>query len=342
MGGSCSSWSPAWKYKLFLAVLLFSGHAFVLAQVWRRPRSHRALISPPDPRVTRQFAVFVITSNQSNAERVVPLMEMWGYRMRNYSRVAAFKFMSIEAPGLEQFPSLEVPRRYKDLYENLTHKPSQYYQFDLTIKDAYALSYCVRNTTAGWCFRLMDDTYVNDEGFDAFVAHLDALPDPFEKEIVLGNCMTCRPTGWYLQGGSGMVFSRRAAERFLDFQDEWITALNVFEDFHVIRIAEQLGLTSHDADCPYFSGHFLRRKWWQRFSWNNSDNFPLCPESLANESYCNHRLFPYHKVAFVHALKNFMTQQLWRNWFDRMPRDAMMYYIGTTLHICRARMNEYV
>ena len=323
-----------------LAIFIVISHVLMFGKFYFQSCRRHYRLEMVDLDQRRRFAIFILTSGSTNYQRIPQLMNMWGYRMMNYSRVSDFKFLTIDVPGFEQFSSLSVPQSYRKLYKNLTKRPKRYYNFDLAIKDAWALLDCVKNTTAAWCFRLMDDTYVNPEGFKMFVENLDTLGDPWEKEIILGNCLARNRRKWFLQGGSGIVFSRRAAERFIEFHEEWITSLNIHEDGHITRIAERFGITSQSADSPFFAGHFLDPGVWQNFSWNSPTDFPICPEVVGTERHCNHHLIPYHNVAFLHCIPAFMNQEAWQTWFKNVPRDAMMYFTGKTFQLCRARINN--
>jgi hypothetical protein len=281
---------------------------------------------------------FVILSSNLTKGRVRPMMEAWGNSVRYYPAISDFYFLSIEDPAMSDLPSIDLPPSYSDLYPKLVYLKPHEVSVQLVIKDAYAMEYCVTNTSADWCFRLMDDLYINEEGLDDFIEHLRTLPDPRTTAMVFGNCMDTKTVQFYLQGGSGYMFSRRAAELMVAQKNDWIVNVREWEDFHLTNFLTSLNLTSQDVDSPYFTGHFIRWAWWDRFKWNNTEiDFPDCPDEIPEQRECSHRLFPYHKVVFVHALKAYMTEPRWQKWFAEAPRDAWLYYGGTGFNICRGK-----
>jgi hypothetical protein len=328
---------------LIALLLLF----FFRRKVWERihsgPRIRRIrIISGFRVVGSRSYPklAFVIITSHFSEKRVRPLMQMWGNSVRRHRAISNFVFLSIESPAMKDLPSITVPAAYRGLYPKLRHHKPGHVSVQLVMKDAYVMEYCVKNTSADWCFRLMDDLYINEPGLDGFVEYLMALPDPRTTIMVLGNCMDTPSVKFYLQGGSGYAFSRRAAELMVERKDQWITSVQEWEDFHLTHFLTGVGLTSQMIDSVYFTGHFIRWAWWGRFRWNNPIDYPDCPAVLRREAQCNHQMFPYHKMVFIHALKDYMKQQNWREWFTKMPRDAVVYYIGTGIRICRGNLSS--
>jgi hypothetical protein len=208
------------------------------------------------------------------------------------------------------------------------------------MNDAYALEYCATNTSADWCFRLMDDVYVNEEGIEWMLKWLASLDDPRTTAMVFGNCMPTASCEFYLQGGSGYGFSRRAAQMMVDVKQDWITSINTVEDFHITQFIRHLDVPSWKCESPFFTGHFMRWALWLRWNWHSRQYFMPCPLRLQKEAVCAHSLYPYHKVVFVHSLRTHMTQDRWHTWMKAAPRTTMFFYSGSGYQICEAQPGQ--
>jgi hypothetical protein len=282
-----------------------------------------------------KLGFFFLTSNITTRTRVLDMMKYWGDRVRHHPAVSDFVFASIEDPAFAHLPSIDVFPRYSALSAKYRDfRPDKVgIGIQLIIKDIFVMDYCVHNTSADWCFRLMDDLYVNEAAFDDFVTWIALHPNPRTTPYMLGNCLLHKDVDFYLQGGSGYCFSRNAAERIVAVADEWIPKIDLWEDFYITKFIKSVGVRSETCDSPYFSGHFIRWALWGRWNWTSAfvDN---CPQSLPKEKFCDHQLVPVKKLVFIHSLKYWMTQERWANWMAAVPNNAMIYYVESAPTFC--------
>jgi hypothetical protein len=208
----------------------------------------------------------------------------------------------------------------------------------LIVKDLTYADHCLTSTKADWCFRLCDDAYGSINAFDKLLESLYQMGDPKTQTMVVGNCVhkSEGPT-WWLQGGAGWAMSRRAIKEFLGFGDEWALNASLQEDAHFSKALIRLGLNSTQVDSPYFSGHFLWPEEYQVWDWKNSEIYKLCPEEIAPQTFCSHRLVPYSDIVFHHSARFYMGHKNWTDWLADVPDDAMIWYDNRTLRICRRR-----
>ena len=59
----------------------------------------------------------------------------------------------------------------------------------------------------------MDDTYVNFDRYEEFLDWLRHRKNPQTELMAFGNWLSWGQGTYYLQGGSGYIFSRRAARK---------------------------------------------------------------------------------------------------------------------------------
>jgi hypothetical protein len=264
-----------------LAWLLFFGFEITLIFI-HLDTPVLSLCFPPKRHPIPSLGLFFLTSNITTRTRVTGMMETWGNHIRHHPAVTAFIFASIEDPAYSYLPSVKVFPHYSKLYSRLRFTSWRNIGVQLIIKDVFTMEYCVRNTTADWCFRLMDDLYVNEAAFDDFVEWIASHPNPRSTPYIIGNCVTHPSTGFYLQGGSGYCFSRAAAERLVETYEEFIPGINIPEDMYLTKFIKMLGLDSQACDCPYFSGHFIGYGLWKQWNWTKKF-VGDCPPTLQKE-----------------------------------------------------------
>lgn len=291
--------------------------------------------SPSDSNGLR-VAIMIISSKQSNEERIPNLMEVWGRKMMKHPLVADLTFITIDVPGFDGIPHAQIPEKYADLYKRTRHYGWMKVNAKLVIKTAYTMRYCVDNTDADWCIRAMDDTFLPEEGFWNMIKSLREKGNPREVPLAAGNCIVGGNFGFYLQGGSGWVFSRKAAEMMVEREEKWITSIRNQEDYHIGSIIKEIGISQTGAEVDYggVSGHFMPKERYETFSW---ENVSTCPESLPPEQACNHQLHPYRNMGMLHSWDVHLTHSDWVEWLKKVPEDAMIYYTGGTMHLCRTR-----
>jgi hypothetical protein len=261
------------------------------------------------------------------------MMTYWGNRIREHPAVSDFLFASIEDPAFSHLPSAVVFPHYAKLLLHLRYFTPDNPAVRLLIKDIFAMEYCVRNTIADWCFRLMDDLYINEAAFSDFLGWLTARQNPRSTAYVIGNCVMNPSIGFYLQGGSGYALSRFAAQRLVDVYEEWLINVDTLEDFYITSFIKSLGIQSQDCDCPYFSGHFLNHFQWRHWQWRRK-SIRKCPETIRKERFCAHRLVPVKKLVFIHSLKHFMSHEYWAKWMENVPDDVMIHYVDSGISFC--------
>ena len=112
-------------------------------------------------------------------------------------------------------------------------------------------------TNAPWFLRLCDDTFVNLKAFDQFYAELTKGVDPYEDRIIQGYCLSKYKDHIYIQGGSGIIFSRAAVCHLLSSFDFFVHNMS-----HIKNDDTTLGIwlnranyTSFDNTNRFFLGH---------------------------------------------------------------------------------------
>lgn len=196
----------------------------------------------------------------------------------------------------------------KNMYINVQIIPSDYSRNHLCGKLFIAINDFLINTTADWLFRLCDDTFINMKAFNLFWKELNQNTNPQTDKLVQGNCIhKHKRTFSYIQGGSGIIFSRHSII-------ELNNTLNHFKELctYVKNDDTTIGIWLRDRNYTfksmanrYFVGHQFKQ-------------FHKIIDIIANDSLINEcpsiipRNYPKICRSFITNLKNVVF------WHDRV------------------------
>lgn len=130
---------------------------------------------------------------------------------------------------------------------------------NILAKFLFALRFFLYETDDEWFWRGTDDTVIDFHNFEKFIGLLYSEYDPKEP-IFLGNCIEGIITGHnfpYLQGGSGVLMSRRAAELLEPLLTDSMGKACEPDDIFISRLINNLNYDWKKATSPYFIGHTL-------------------------------------------------------------------------------------
>jgi hypothetical protein len=262
-------------------------------------------------------------------------MEFWGDSIIRHHCCVAFWIVSLspaDLSWLQNFSLSEAKWRWIDTsLKGHGHRESR----DLYVKDMTAFDHFFWNTTADWCFRVVDDCYVNVAALDLFLAGLIYNGDPTKYSSVVGNCVISSGK-WWLQGGA-FGLSRHAVCRFLEMGITWFSDPALVEDLQFTKALEKMEFTSGQVDSPFFTGHLGSMNVLHNGTWNTSGKWEECPAVLPRERECSHRFVRYRHVVFHHIAHIEVSQRQWNEWIHQIPDNAVMFYREQNFVICRAR-----
>lgn len=160
-----------------------------------------------------------------------------------------------------------------------------------------------------WMIRICEDTAVNIKTLPLFLEELNSQFDPMKDVVIQGACLGKQSTV-YLQGGSGFVFSRKAA---FDLYKDWSwfneKCSQVKSDDRVVGIyLQRVGISPYHSTNRWFLGH--------SFLGVNS-----IEEALLNRSQISHCIKPISNKgcrSFFTKLKDITF------WHDRVPFDKFV------------------
>jgi hypothetical protein len=184
-------------------------------------------------------------------------------------------------------------------------------------------------TSAEWIVRTCDDVSVNAETFEHFMRELDDAGDPLTERIIQGHVIVKPVLSYvYPQGGSGVVFSRAAAEEIYTHKDAFLaTCWQTWSDDRAIgRWMEAHSVTPWMATNRWFVGH-------QFFGVRSMEHIRYvhpCPASPGTAGGRRPYFQRVKDVTFWHNKENFGSFGRKVRRIREMLPDNLFFYPGVT------------
>lgn len=230
----------------------------------------------------------------------------------------------------------EVKSKYKPAEKRFTGS------LDLWAKLWSTMRYFLENTNYAWLWRGTDDVLVIFERLGGFMEELDRKYDPMSESVVLGHCIYNRPSHYaWLQGGSGMIFSRKAVEIMEPRMEKYMKNM-LTDDIRFTELLQSVNLSMKSATCESFIGHYPEHRDQRLLRNMRYDKMPKCPpeELLTNATLCRNFVSPISDIVFYHAqVKGTLNVFRWmvktyNKYLKNAPRGVKWYMEGRSPVIC--------
>lgn len=176
-----------------------------------------------------------------------------------------------------------------------------------TVKMLAAFEYFLYNTSLPWLKYQDGDAYIF---FDNYIRMMDdytaAYPFPaaFTTPIVKGACtVDPMPKEYYIQGGTGLLFSRKAVEKLMENWKEYIYSFNTFEDRAIMELITKMGVSLVNLSSTYFIGDPIVQTFKKNLDSGNFQDLPKCPEHPITQ--CAREFYYLNKVASIHRIDDY-------------------------------------
>lgn len=272
----------------------------------------------------------------TGAPRVPLLQEQYNLWMKDFIATKYYCKIQLYSLGPAHFDN----KFLSDNYIDTPHYEGDISRDMLKSKMYKAMNDFLSSTNSPWFLRLCDDTFVNLKAFDQFYAELTKGVDPYKDRIIQGYCLSKYKDHIYIQGGSGIIFSRAAVCHFLSSFDFFVHNMS-----HIKNDDTTLGIwlnkenyTSFDNTNRFFLGH----RFWGFRDFTDLYNKSLqkhihpCPNSPTSSTpyrkmpnhyeYCKHYITKLRNIAFWHDRSQwFRFIPYARDFIDNLP-DYWYYY----------------
>jgi len=207
---------------------------------------------------------------------------------------------------------------------------------DRAAKRAYAAEYMIEKTDAKWLLVLTDDVWANVKRLVWFMEHIhEEKGDPYNNVLLEGHCIDRNAEYNFIQGGSGFIMSRKAAEKFMTFGPKWVSETSLPDDVHFSSAVQRLGLSIKQCTSGHFIGHGLIHYQADAITSRKWDTLPNCPGSV-NNVYCASGIYKLQDLMVFHYIPT-----SWKNFHigkvisEGIPDNIFWYQTGDTPNMCK-------
>ena len=320
---------------VFLLVLFLSAFVFLQFPSFQSNLIYLEYITfrkPVYPYKNQGRAFIGMTTMVKDKHRHILSNETWMYKFTRFSKHRVLYVMENHTQSLFSHISVD-PIPFTFIENPKARKRDR----NIALKRITALKYFIEQTNYEWFLSSCDDLYINLEGFNQMLADLEQKYNP-RKDIVLKGQIVERLNKSYLQGGTGYLFSRAAAIKFLPFATEWLNHIYREDDYHSWEIIKDLGLSPDDTLTPYMFGSDLKALF-------NFTNILKKQENCKNRGnihqVSNKGYYPLNKLSVIHGSSPNDDKQLVMNNIRRAVhlRNDLYFYNGkdNKFHLCEVQ-----
>lgn len=219
-----------------------------------------------------------------------------------------------------------------------------YSSYDLTAKFYFALKYFLEETDIDWFWRGTDDCIINFKTLDGFVQWLYQEHNPREEFVVYGQCIwKLRRERWnsYIQGGSGWVMSRKAAQEIVGYYRWTMQNMKWAEDVVFGTLLQTFfkdQISIRNTTSRFFCGHSPPIKERLMLFGSNLKNLSKCPDIRSvPDGECKRFVTPWADLVFFHeqwARLTFEGSLQHAKLIFNLPRNLQFYMDHSSVRPC--------
>ncbi|OHT02343.1 hypothetical protein TRFO_07193 [Tritrichomonas foetus] len=175
-----------------------------------------------------------------------------------------------------------------------------------TIKFYHGMKDFYENTKYRWFKYQDDDGAIYVPNFGVMMKDFNQQFNPNEEMVVKGACTMHTSVVYdgeedlYIQGGTGLVMSRKSIEFFLKHFDEWFRDLHIYEDRHLMRMFEKMGISGVNISSTYFIGDPFKEPNMDIIIRNKMFEYiQECPK-VHPPTQCKPEFYEFRKIASYH------------------------------------------
>jgi hypothetical protein len=236
------------------------------------------------------------------------------------SRLLTYAYVNYDSRNSTATKTLALPQFWPNFVKMRRSDLDFKSQF-LVAMDFFSLTYFLEQRTEPWFYRGICDSFLNLKRLPSFLSELTESFNPWTDSVVRGDCVVSRGI-LFLQGGSGFLCSRAAAQRMnniTQFLQLWVG----YEDATMGPFLKSVGISIHDSCSGAFMGHGPDEV-------SDVDHAQRCPvRDLKRVPVPYHvervrDLFAYHKQENSgHHLENALP---WAEWLFQAP-ESLRWFI---------------
>ncbi|OHT00954.1 hypothetical protein TRFO_32220 [Tritrichomonas foetus] len=282
--------------------------------------------------------VLALTSQYSYKKRVNVTANGWGKKFKASPHFGGLYYSSVPGYNGSIFNNIEITQKFQEYQDSMPFTYHERASVDLSLRTVVGFHYFIKNSNASWIARIVDDTFVNVDKLPVMMDYINSNYDPNKDPVVQGHCIDYHP---FLHGGSGFLFSRRAAEYFMADGFEWYRQLNLPEDVHFNLYVQKIGLTLDHASSRFHVGYSFNKEQLDQVVNHNLSNIQYCAlQNYHHPHYCHHFYGRLNEIVFVHDHMHLLPLDKLEFYFTE-PDDNVYWYSNLGFaRICKVDENH--
>lgn len=260
---------------------------------------------------------------------------LWMKDLKKYQPNSESAFVCAEGKEIEGVKYLHPTKEQMDII-NLP-KPKKRDR-DISMKRLIAAKYFIENTSLEWFWSTSDDCAVDLSKLDGLLDELDFLYDTENDLVFQGHCIVIDNIV-YLQGGSGYIFSRKAAEQFVKIGDLFISNIVKYDDMAFHSLFEFYQIEDYQIATSHLIGHKFEVPDIKDEKMSNIED---CP-AVVPYSYCYKRnLYPVQDLVGYHRSDIEVGISVFKSMVNITKKYKNLYFYQkrSSLHFCKKKNGD--
>jgi len=276
--------------------------------------------------------LFCIMTHRSSVHRAIQFHERFGEIIKQSSIYDGPVYISAPPHLLPNMTVLPLDSTSVGTFFTYPLVKTKIGNIDLTIKFLTVLRYFIEETDDDYVIRATDDVFINFEKLPLLLHEIRKQGDPRTTPIIVGQCMHVRGRT-LLQGGSGYLISRKAAEILLLEGDQLVASVDIYEDWVIYSFFQRVVRNPIDTFSPRFLGHGFSKTDWELLLKKNFSMFPPCPRKFWSVG-CKEILYPLSDTVFFHQFGYEPGYDKWMSAIKDVPPNLMWYQSWYYSRLC--------
>ena len=284
------------------------------------------------------FLITAITLNDS--KRALPMYYNWGEYVKKHSNIDNVFLVSNNGCPKVPLTCIKPTEWYSQslLDDNI---PDFVVQFrDVISKRLYSMEKMLSNNAFEWLLSVTDDVKINIKNLPRMIKILNFKYKPRDDVIVKGNGIDLLSLP-FLQGGSGFIISRKAAEEILKMKHWILYDSFLVDDMRFSEVWKRLGLRMRNISSGFFLGHQFD-DFNDEIIDHNFKIIPNCPLINPQRS-CGYNFHHLKDLTIFHTIWNHTQLDLLsKTIFGNIPNNLYWYQNGVFPSICKMPLSRHL
>jgi len=221
---------------------------------------------------------------------------------------------------------LQISNEYESIIETYPYVRSKPRNINIMQKMLTSMKYFLEKTDDDYYLRMTDDVYINFPEIPSLLEELKEKGDPRKIPVIIGHCLRINGST-FLQGGTGYLFSRRAAEIFYGHHDQLLRVVNWYEDWVVYTLIQKIVPNYLETGSPLFNAQGMTTEMRVQLERGNYTGIQKCPKIVRGSINCLQYFIQFKKSVFYHQYGFYPKPESWNSMISKAPDNLFWYQL---------------